>query len=1215
MTDAPYSHNVRLVNSKSDVDPYSAFSDIFGQEPPPGRLPTRDPLATSSPTQQHRHPRAKLPPLQTKNNARANSGPLYSYSPTGDVSSPVHPSSDASHPPYPVDGTPSPYGQKLNSPINMPTAAPPLPAGAAQVQQQANVASNAGMWQSGRGTPSNSLQSSVGGLSLSQRTGSSASLGPLNEVYNSSAHPSAGATARDSAAAGSASRGYGQQPQRTQRSVSTTSNFHMPLSSYRGQDQRAMSLTGTSTTRGGRAIPQRFSDVFGFHNQQQQPSQQPPSTDESPTASARGSTYSAGSTLVGSGPYTGPGAPTRKMSSSTISSMSTVARSAIVTTSRKEPLVYPALLSRVAAKVREKLATGDHIKNELTYKNAFTGNEAVDVVAYIIKTPDRNLALLLGRALDAQKFFHDVTYDNRLRDSPNEVYQFATSATSEGEVGASDSYVNGVFTLLADCYSPTCTRDKLCYSISCPRRLEQQARLNMKLDPGLHTPDSGLSLQEVDEKQKLWINTVSPEIAETVPKEEQKRQEVICELIYTERDFVKDLEYIRDFWIKPLRRLNVIPENRREKFIRTVFLNVLEIHNVNIKFAEALTKRQQLNLVVHQIADVVLEYAPRFEPFIRYGASQLYGKYEFERERAANPAFAKFCEEAERVPEAKKLELNGYLAKPTTRLARYPLLLEAILKRTSPDNPDYTNIPTAVSTIREFLIKVNQESGKAENRFSLLQLNQSLMFRPGEYIDLKLTDEKRQLLYKGEMMRRPTEGPLYAYLFDNALLFVKHKMVNKREVLKVHSKPIPLELLQLAESEEMPRGFRRGPNIIRSNVNRGDIFPLTFQHIGRRGYELTLYGPNFQARKTWVDLITKQQEQQRKQADVYSQHILQSNFFRASLRINCAKTYDGGRKILYGTDQGIYLSDITYEDEQPHCSTPQLVVQSTNVTQVDVLDIYGIILLLSDKTVYSLTLDMLESGDPIANSRRVKHIAQPVNFYKVDECMGRTLLCVVRTHSLSSQIRVLEPADPTRPVSKRPPLRRLLTAGQQQSSEGFKLFKQPVEVPSQMLSICYLRQHLCLGCAKGFELLGLHNMNIESLLDPADTSLDFVIRKDSLRPISIYRLDKEFLLNYSDFSFFINSSGWRSRPNWMIQWESVPQHIVLRYPYLVAFESNFIEIRNMDTELLRAIPGENIRFLQESTHEILYVHENENGFDEVVSMNFWEKQRRVNQVS
>jgi hypothetical protein len=35
------------------------------------------------------------------------------------------------------------------------------------------------------------------------------------------------------------------------------------------------------------------------------------------------------------------------------------------------------------------------------------------------------------------------------------------------------SYPNGVFTLLTNCYSPTCTKDAMCYSISCPRRMEK----------------------------------------------------------------------------------------------------------------------------------------------------------------------------------------------------------------------------------------------------------------------------------------------------------------------------------------------------------------------------------------------------------------------------------------------------------------------------------------------------------------------------------------------------------------------------------------------------------------------------------------------------------------------------------------------------------------------------------------------------------------------
>jgi hypothetical protein len=88
----------------------------------------------------------------------------------------------------------------------------------------------------------------------------------------------------------------------------------------------------------------------------------------------------------------------------------------------------------------------------------------------------------------------------------------------------------------------------------------------------------------------------------------------------------------------------------------------------------------------------------------------------------------------ERLPESRKLELNGYLTKPTTRLARYPLLLEAVLKHTPEDNPDKQILAQVVCIVREFLGKVNVETGKTENRFNLLQLDQQLIYRPGEQV-------------------------------------------------------------------------------------------------------------------------------------------------------------------------------------------------------------------------------------------------------------------------------------------------------------------------------------------------------------------------------------------------------------------------------------------------------------------------------------------------
>jgi RHO1 GDP-GTP exchange protein 1/2 len=278
------------------------------------------------------------------------------------------------------------------------------------------------------------------------------------------------------------------------------------------------------------------------------------------------------------------------------------------------PIVYPALLSHVAEAFRAHVVFTDMVKDGITYKNAFDGRQAVDKLAYIIKSTDRNLAALLGRALDAQSYFHAVTYDYRLRDSASDVYQFRThfrargsfyydglsrptviSPSSQGRATLtldahsklvvtndsgsplSDTLVElssgkqpdtstipestfdmaedislptGVFTLLTDCYSPTCSRDQLCYSMTCPRRLEQQSRLKSKLLSGLsvkhHLGDEDLGDLDSVKPGVLWIYRVPKEIVDSLSDQEKTRQEAINEVIYTERNFVCDMEYLRD---------------------------------------------------------------------------------------------------------------------------------------------------------------------------------------------------------------------------------------------------------------------------------------------------------------------------------------------------------------------------------------------------------------------------------------------------------------------------------------------------------------------------------------------------------------------------------------------------------------------------------------------------------------------------------------------
>ena len=298
------------------------------------------------------------------------------------------------------------------------------------------------------------------------------------------------------------------------------------------------------------------------------------------------------------------------------------------------PVVYAALLSKVAEAFRARMPLSERVKDALAYPDAFDGAEAVDKICFIIKTTDRSLALLLGRALDAQKFFHDVTYDHRLRDNPMEIYQFRarlpsaftsdadtppggepmavgggplsssgsrssrpmspesavsstlasrdthtpsivsngsspTSVTAHmqgvsqatvaapasgsgvvsGAAGGEDELPTGVFTMLTECYSSTCSTTQLCYSITCPRRMEQQARLNMKPQRELKQEIWQESLGDEGsgpDAGTLWIHSVPKEIVDMLSETEKKRQEAINEVIYTERDFVRDMEYLKE---------------------------------------------------------------------------------------------------------------------------------------------------------------------------------------------------------------------------------------------------------------------------------------------------------------------------------------------------------------------------------------------------------------------------------------------------------------------------------------------------------------------------------------------------------------------------------------------------------------------------------------------------------------------------------------------
>jgi hypothetical protein len=147
------------------------------------------------------------------------------------------------------------------------------------------------------------------------------------------------------------------------------------------------------------------------------------------------------------------------------------------------------------------------------------------------------------------------------------------------------------------------------------------------------------------------------------------------------------------------------------------------------------------------------------------------------------------------------------------------------------------------------------------------------------------------------------------------------------------------------------------------------------------------------------------------------------------------------------------------------------------------------------------------------------------------------------------------------------------------AQDTLKVFKE-FYIPLESFSVYFLKTKLCVGCQKGFEIVDLETLDMQSLLDPSDASLDFVLKRDGVRPMAIYRIESDFLLCYDEFAFYVNKNGWRSRPKWAIIWEGSPTSFALQYPYVIAFEPSFIEVRNVETShLVQIIPGHNINCL------------------------------------
>jgi hypothetical protein len=137
---------------------------------------------------------------------------------------------------------------------------------------------------------------------------------------------------------------------------------------------------------------------------------------------------------------------------------------------------------------------------------------------------------------------------------------------------------------------------------------------------------------------------------------------------------------------------------------------------------------------------------------------------------------------------------------------------------------------------------------------------------------------------------------------------------------------------------------------------------------------------------------------------------------------------------------------------------PVKVLSLLDVSQVDVLEEYQLLIVLSGQSIYqqsisyseplisfallerqviTFPLEALDPMDPLAGLKRAKRISSHTSFFKAGICLGKVLVCIVKSSPLSSTIKTLEPIDQNVRGRSKPTFRKLLQGG----NDTLKLFR------------------------------------------------------------------------------------------------------------------------------------------------------------------------------
>lgn len=279
-------------------------------------------------------------------------------------------------------------------------------------------------------------------------------------------------------------------------------------------------------------------------------------------------------------------------------------------------------------------------------------------------------------------------------------------------------------------------------------------------------------LEEVISKQNLLTSRTRRRVLVSLQEQtnqeedaemESLRQKAIDEIINSEKSYLRQLEIVEEFFMKPLQENGILAT----QIYANIFGDILGIRQVNKELLLA------METSTDKIGKVFLDLAPYLKFYSTYANDFKQATNLVEDQLLKNKPFRNFMERQESRPEVSK-KLNALLITPVQRIPRYKLLLDDIIKNTPRYHPDKENLMEARTQIDAIAWYINDQIEDYEKNKIMIDIQKSLQGGLP-----KIIKPDRKLIKQGNLMKVNKSGghaqPRYVILFSDMLMYCKFK--------------------------------------------------------------------------------------------------------------------------------------------------------------------------------------------------------------------------------------------------------------------------------------------------------------------------------------------------------------------------------------------------------------------------------------------------------